>query len=346
MKRIPRDPFRFEVFNLLASHAQQQKVTIDTKEAPEQFLQRVRDSVEKALGSETFIYGHHTQALFEALTLSLGAVALLKREDAGDVYADEDLKVPDYRAVLRDGHQLLVEVKNLYQKEPFDDPLSLTKSYFLGMLRYSELVKSPLRFAVFWVRWNLWTLVSPEVFKPSGDRYQLTFGDAMINNDMALLGDKAIGTAFPLKMRFVVDPAKPRTVAPDGHVTLTFSDIKLFCKDAEITDPVDQNVAWYLMLYGKWESAGPSEAKIVNGELEYVEDRFIPLEDSGQGFEIIGWLSSMYSAFYRQTTAPEGRIGQVRLEAVPGKLAELIPEGYHGKELPLWIFIQSPSHPL
>ncbi len=84
----------------------------------------------------------------------------------------------------------------------------------------------------------------------------------------------------------------------------------------------------------------------MNSELEYAEDKFMPLEDSGQGFEIVGSLSSMYSAFYRQTTAPEGLVGQIWLEAVPGKLAELVPEGYRGKALPLWIFIQSPSHPL
>src|SRR5882762_3322376 len=119
MKRIPRDPFRFEVFDLLAILAQQQKVTINTTDATEQLLARVRTSVEKALGSDTFMYGQHTQALFEALTVSLGVVKLLKREDAGDIYADEDLQIPDYRAVLRDGHQLLVEVKNQYQKDPF-----------------------------------------------------------------------------------------------------------------------------------------------------------------------------------------------------------------------------------
>ncbi len=147
-------------------------------------------------------------------------------------------------------------------------------------------------------------------------------------------------------MRFVADPGKPRTVGPDGVVILTIGDIKLICKDQEITDEVEKNIAWYLMLYGKWESTGPTEAKIVDGQFEYAEDTFMPVEpadDEDQGFEIIGWLSSMYSAFYRQSTAPEGRIGQVRLEAVPGKLGRLIPEGYHGKSLPLWIFILTPS---
>src|SRR5437870_9497189 len=116
IKRMTRDPFRFDAFDLLAAHAQQEKVTVNTKAATEQLLDRVRTSLEIALGSDTFMYGQHTQALFEALAVSLGAVKLLKREDAGDVFADEELEIPDYRAILRTGHELLVEVKNRYQK--------------------------------------------------------------------------------------------------------------------------------------------------------------------------------------------------------------------------------------
>ncbi len=347
MKRIPRDPLRFEVFDLFAIHAQQQRVTIHTPKAADQFLGRVRESVERALGSDTLIYGHHTQALFEALTVSLGGVKLLKREDAGELYADEDeLEIPDYHIVLPDGHRLLVEVKNLHQTEPFKNPLILPERYVRGIRKYAELMNAPLRFAVFWVRWNAWTLVTPDVFRPTARGYELTFADAMINNDMGLLGDKAIGTVFPLKMRFVADADKPRTVGPDGVVIFTISDIKLFSKDNEITDEVERNIALYLTLYGKWEPVGPAAAKIVDGEFQYAEETFMPLDDDGQGFEIIGWLSSMYSAFYRQATASEGRIGQIRLEAVPGQLGQLVPEGYHGESLPLWIFILTPAHPL
>jgi hypothetical protein len=346
LKRLARDPFRFDAFDLLATLAQRQKITINTKEATEQLVERLRISLEEALGSDTFMYGQHTQALFEALTVSLGAVKLLKREDAGDLYADEDLEIPDYRVVLPDGRQMLVEVKNRYQKEPFADPLTLANDYFVGMLRYAELMKCPLRFAVFWARWNIWTLVAPTVFKSRSVDYELTVRDALMNNDMAILGDKAIGVAFPLKMRFVADPTMPRTVESDGSVTMRISGVKLFCKDKEITDPLDKNVAWYLMLYGRWGPARPARVEILNGVVEYLEEEFMPAEDSGQGFEIVGWLSGMYSTFYQERTAPEGRIGQVRLDAVPGKLADLIPEGYHGKTMPLWICILAPSHPL
>jgi hypothetical protein len=346
MKRMLRDPFRFEVFDLLVTHAQQNKVTINANAATEQLLDRVRSSVEKALRSDTFIFGQHTQALFEALTISLGAVTLLKREDAGEIFADEDVEMPDYRVILRSGHELLVEVKNHYQKNPFEDALKLTKSYGDGMLRYAELMSCPLRYVVFWARWNVWTLVAPDVFKVRGDSYELTFNDAMVNNDMALLGDKEIGTAVPLKMRFVADPSLSRILEPDGQVTLKFSEVKLFCKDKEITDPLEKSIAWYLMLYGRWGPGEPTRVEIVNGAVEYLEDEFTAIADNEQGFEIVGSLSGMYSAFYHQATAPEGQIGQIRLDAVPGKLAELVPEGYRGQALPIWIFIMSPRHPL
>jgi len=195
---MPRDPVRFDVFDLFASHAQQQKVTINTPEAADQFLGRVRESVERALASDTFVYGHHTQALFEALTVSLGGVKLLKREDAGDLYADEDeLAIPDYHIVLPDGHRLLVEVKNLYQTEPFKDPLILPQRYVRGVRRYAELMNVPLRFSIFWVRWNAWTLVTPDVFTLTARGYELTFPDAMINNDMASLETRRSGRHSP-----------------------------------------------------------------------------------------------------------------------------------------------------
>jgi hypothetical protein len=47
-------------------------------------------------------------------------VKLLKQEDAGAIYANrKDLKVPDYRAILADDSQLLVEVKNFRSTQPF-----------------------------------------------------------------------------------------------------------------------------------------------------------------------------------------------------------------------------------
>lgn len=346
MKRIPRNPIRFDVFGLFATHAQQQKMAIHSKEAAEHFITSLKSSVESGLASEAFIHGHHTQALFEALTVSLAATKLLKQEDAGDVYSDEDVRIPDYRAVLLDGKQLLVEVKNHYQDRPFEDPLVLKNDYMVGLQRYAALVNAPLRIAVFWARWNVWTLVAPLAFKSTAGGHELSFTDAVMNNDMALLGDKSIGTKFPLRIRFVADPTKPRKVGPDGEARVFIRDIKLFCGDNEIVNETEKNIAWYFMLYGKWESTGPAEAKVLDGELECAEEQFMPVEDNKQGFEIIGSLSSMYSAFYQQSTTDTGRIGQVRLEAEPGKLAALIPDGYKGDALPLWIFIQSPAHPL
>src|SRR5262245_48892869 len=223
MKRIPRNPLRFDVFGLFAIHAQQQQIAIHNSEAHEGFLARVRSTIDEALKSEAFVYGHHTQSLFESLILSLNAVRLLKQEDAGDLYADEDLQLPDYRAILADGQQVLVEVKNLYQDEPVRDPLRLAKDYFDDLRRYADLMACPLRLAVFWVRWNIWTLVRPDAFVLAGERYELPFLTAMRNDDMALLGDKHLGTKFPLRMRFIADPTKSRAVDASGNATITFS---------------------------------------------------------------------------------------------------------------------------
>src|SRR5207237_10049330 len=79
-------------------------------------VERTRESGRRSLSKEALLHALRTQSMFEALLVSLGAVELLKQEDAGEIYAfDETLEVPDFRLVLRDGSQLLVEVKNFYQ---------------------------------------------------------------------------------------------------------------------------------------------------------------------------------------------------------------------------------------
>ncbi len=49
MKRISRDPLRFDVFGIFAAHAHEQKVDIRTAEAADGFINRMRASVEAAL---------------------------------------------------------------------------------------------------------------------------------------------------------------------------------------------------------------------------------------------------------------------------------------------------------
>ena len=55
--------------------------------------------------------------MFEAMLISLGDFTVLKAEDQGKLYPGTGFRVPDFRVVLTDGTQWLIEVKNVYEKD-------------------------------------------------------------------------------------------------------------------------------------------------------------------------------------------------------------------------------------
>jgi len=75
--------------------------------------------------NRAFIYGHLAESLFIQLVAALDNVRLIKQEDAGEVYAqDETLRLPDFRLVLSDGVVVLVEVKNFRQTKGTEEILT------------------------------------------------------------------------------------------------------------------------------------------------------------------------------------------------------------------------------
>ena len=119
MKRLPRDPIRFDLINAFAEFGRLEKISLsDPSIATEGFVERIRESVHGSLSNEALLHGLRTESMFEALVVSLGAVEFIKQEDSGEIYAsDERLKTPGFRLVLSDGSQMLVEVKNCLSEE-------------------------------------------------------------------------------------------------------------------------------------------------------------------------------------------------------------------------------------
>jgi adenylate cyclase len=167
MKRLSRDPMRFDLINAFAEYGREEKVSLRSQEATTDFVERVRNSINQSLSNEALLHGVRTESMFEALVASLGdAVEILKHEDAGDVYvSDETLHVPDFRIVLGDGSQMLIEVKNFYQTKDLRQAFEVDRDYLDGLVRYAKAMTCPLFVAVYWTRWNIWTLVPPETFE-------------------------------------------------------------------------------------------------------------------------------------------------------------------------------------
>ena len=298
------------------------------------------------MSNEAFLYGQSAQALFESLTASLGAVLLLKREDSGEIYCDDTIQVPDFRVVMGNRCQTLIEVKDFYQssgKERFE----LKEEYVAGLASYSSLMGCAAMIAIYWVRWNIWTLVPLSALSYIENRRVITLGDAIMANQMVLLGDKSIGTRFPLRIIVRADKTKPRSLSEAGGVSFVIGDVEMYCEEVQVIDPVEKEIAFQLCLFGEWEQQDPMLVGDATN-IEGVQFSWLPQdpeEAAKQGFAVAGSLSSMFSKWYRwRVVGDKGDLQHVKV-ASEQEFGKLVPDGYKGKDLPLWILILEPSGP-
>ena len=151
-----------------------------------------------AISDDAVLHGKRTEAMFEALLVSLGRYSLLKCEDKGRVHSDGKFQPPDFRVVLLDGSQWLVEVKNVYIDDPFRQKRRLMKPEYLSRLQnYASATGGELKLAVFWARWGIWTLVSPGQLTDAHGGLTLDLETGMRFNELGALGDRMIGTRPP-----------------------------------------------------------------------------------------------------------------------------------------------------
>lgn len=334
---------RFEIFSAFAGFSREQRSQIAHPDTAKKFLADAKDNIDEALKNDAFLHGHRIQAMFKAVIIGLGNFKLISEEDSGDVWTSEDkLQIPDFRVVLENGEQILIEVKNFYQgNRPFED-FTLTEEYFAGLENYSSLTQTPVKMAVFWVRWRKWTLVPLDAFDSRGNRKVLRILNAFAANEMASLGDVNIGTRFPLSMFLRADDSSDRSIDNNGIANFKIGEVEFYSAGQQIEEPQEKEIAFFLMQFGHWEMEEPS-AVIEGGELLGAECICVPPEDSGQGFEIVGSLADMYSEFFSWSTVQENAVVQIDAETVPGYLGNLIPKNYKSEVLPLWRFIQQPS---
>ncbi len=105
--------------------------------------------------------------MFEALVVSLGEAQPIKPEDGGGFFSSAKMQPADFRVVLKDGTNWLVEVKNVYERNAFRQRCRLlTRAYRKSLDRYAAATGGTLKLAVFWARWSMWTLVDPERLAP------------------------------------------------------------------------------------------------------------------------------------------------------------------------------------
>lgn len=345
LRRLPREQVHLDALNMLRMYVETTKASLLDPATVDGFLSDLRTSVQTGLQNSAILYGQSAEAMFGEMVASLGTVQLIKSEDVGQTYTSRNIVIPDYRLVLDDGKRLLVEVKSYFQKKPMDDYVR-PAAYLDALARYASLDGCDIAMAVYWVRWNIWTLVPMSAFAGDGRRRRLSMSQAARANNMICLGDVWVGTKPPLTLVVEADPDQPQS--DDGSIVkFTISDVYWECSGQRIADAVEASIAAYLAFYGDWDITG-QRTKRDGDKLLAIKTDIGPEEGfaSTQGFDFVGHLSGMFSKYYRGAISDDsGALKRLSVSTEPGRLGRLIPSGYKGKALPLWRMRQMPSFP-
>ena len=334
----------FDLLAELAKFGLEHRISLNDPEAIPAFSTFVEQTISHALSRANLLHGHRTEAMFESMLVSLGGYSLLKADDSGKVYPNEDYIAPDFRVVLSDGTQWLIEVKNAYIEDPLlQERQFMAQDYRKKLERFASATGGQLKLAVYWARWGIWTLVSPERFSDADGNVSVDLKTGMMENELVYLGDQTIGTRSPLRLRLEADPETTDPVAADGTVKFTISGVRIFSDQEELLDSLEKAIAWTFMRYGRWREDEPI-ADLEGGRLVGVEFRWYPEEKSNQGFETIGTLSEMFCRYYSDHTLANQEVVQLLAPPRPDWFAPLVSTEYVKKVLPLWQFSLYPKH--
>lgn len=317
----------------------------------EAFMKELRTNLTQSLGTPSTVDGWRAQALFASLVAALDECDLMTLVDTGEIYyADESVKAPDYFLHLRSGRRILVDVKNvdLRHEDPFEMPIKFSSSEIARLRVFGDRFGAEVFLALYIPAMATWSLVdlSDLVDGPRGGK-RITIHQALMRNQLALLGDRHVGTAYPLEFVLRRDPSEPWAprIDQDGHQSVQFraSAVELLAGGVPITDPQERRILHFFMLYGPWNEE--EVPLIVDGELVEVRWRFTPDETHDGGKEMLGTLASMYSRMFEYQTTSD--IGPVALDIAvePGTLITLIPHDFdfEAATLPLLLLAASPG---
>lgn len=338
LKRLKRDPERFDVIELYTALSRDCNYKLGNLEHTADFLHRVDISLKASLDSDSLLHGKRIESLFAYVAGALGRCVIVKREDGGDIFsADPEIKLPDYCVILKDGSRFFIEVKNCNNRN-FKTQFYLKKAYVEGLKKYAQINGAPLKIAVYFSAFKRWVLLPIEHFDEQRSRYAVTFITAVARSEMAILGDRTIGTKPPLKVELIADSKKEAFINKKGQAQFTVADIKLYCAGSEIIDQVEKNIAFYLVRYGDWVESDcysiEEDDKLLGVAFEHNPEE--PEEE--QEFKFIGTLSSMISTAYSELTVYERKVAALDVKHNPSVFSLEIPESYSGERLPLWQF--------
>lgn len=142
--------------------------------------------------AERFFSGYSSESIFQMVYSQLPWVKLI-HELGQEQYPDtskQNFQVPDFMLYYESSQNkvfpLLIEVKTV----DLDKKTLILKKYQYEVLRaYSEISQIPLVFAIFWKKYNYWTLNPIDCFEEKSSQYKISVEEAMKNDVSIILGD-------------------------------------------------------------------------------------------------------------------------------------------------------------
>ncbi|WP_217546404.1 hypothetical protein [Pantoea sp. GbtcB22] len=346
MKRLSRNPEKFEALDLFTAFSRNSELKLQSPEDEEKFLDMVKASLKVSKENPILLHGKRMEVLFGHLAAGLGGCRMVKNEDTGGVITDNsDIQLPDYRLILKDGRQIFVEVKN--QGHPSHRAqFLLSKDYVEKLQRYGEMNNVPIYFAIYYRCFRMWALLPVSSFIELKKKYTTNPIHSLANSEMSMLGDLMVATKAPLVFELVADTSQDRDVSDDNQAQFIIGDVKIYCGEDEVTDSDEKNLAFYLMRFGRWDCGDPEAIMDDQDNLHSVRYIFNPETPENierEGFDFIGHLSSMITEAFNEQTVYERQITAIDTKSEPEVFSVKIPQNYKGKTLPLWRFKIEPN---
>jgi hypothetical protein len=357
VKRLSRRPEQIETLNFHAAvdvpaPGEQRQVSDPARvEATiAHFEAGLRDSLE----TPSRMRGWVSDQLFGLVAADLGGCKLVKQEDAGVLFYEDEVKLPDWRLTLLSDKNILVEVKAEDDNFPQVSKLRLAEAARLKS--YAKLNHCPLYIAVHWVAISVWTLVPIDDYVRVGNHLEIDIATALKRNHMcSLLNDRMLGLKPPLEFCLTMqeipdeDGANEAQREPEVDATrklsLVTTGVRMLAGGEEMVDKNETALVWFLLQHARW----PCEEKMEDagdGVWEMVFTMAPDQSHAGQGFDIIGALSELYTRmFFSSTTSLQDETTKLSIDVEPGTLPRLVPTDLKSDRLPLWHFHIDPSAP-
>lgn len=263
------------------------------------------------------LHGIRVEKMFGYLARAMDKCSFIKQEDAGILYAMKDMIPPDYKLILKNGMEIYVEVKNCHKK--LGASLRLDKSYISKLLNFPGVSLENLRIAVYWSSWGAWTLISIKHFEQQKEKYVIKMTDALVKNELGLLGETYYLGVAPLKLEFLMDLSKSTELDESGRAGFTIKNVRIYTGRGLVeNNSIEGKVIFDLIVYGlngAWHEENYVELQ--NNKIEKLIFEYTPIE--GEKQTIMGCLSRTITNKYNLRTAPEGEIKRIQAEYDEGK---------------------------